>query len=262
MNLPLTPHYWENAETLEQMIRISRQVWSEPDIFDHQVLSDTEAVQALLTAEYSSSIWERVRSKAPHNFMGVAGSHSYHIIVTDDEGNIASGTTTIESDPWAHGIFIEGIPLTSGARIPWHTEPGERRLSPFSIHLACQDGRPRFATGSFSNSIVETSFQFLVKLIDYQMTARDAVSTPRFGTFPNHANSLKVVALKLDSNWLDPRVDSSIVKALKARGIKVKQKGPVETGLGVAIRIEPGGETEGNIAPIPYVSNPYKASPW
>jgi gamma-glutamyltranspeptidase/glutathione hydrolase len=259
--LPATPRYWEDADTLEQMIRISRQVWSEPDIFDHHLLGDSEIIQPLLTADYARSIWERVRSKSASNFMGVAGSHSYHIIVTDDEGNIANGTTTIQSDPWAQGIFVQGIPLTSGGGIPWRTEPGKRRLSPLSIHLVFQDGRPRFAVGSFSNSVVEASFQFLVKLIDYQMPALDVVSTPRFGTFPNRGNLLKL-SLKLDRNWLDPRVESEIVKTLKARGIKVEHKGPVDTGLGVVVCIEPGGEIEGSIAPIPYLSNPFKSSAW
>jgi gamma-glutamyltranspeptidase/glutathione hydrolase len=251
--LPSSPGYWEDAAALEQMIRISRQVWSEADIFDYRVLDDAESVRSMLTKEYAHSIWERVVNKAPVNFMGVAGSHSYHIITSDDAGNIASGTTTIESDPWANGIFVEGIPLTSAGRIPWQTKPGERRLSPFSIHLAFQDGRPQFSVGSFSGSVVEASFQFLVKLIDYRLPVRDAVSTPRFGTFP-HRFWAKML-LRLDRNWLDPRVEESIVKELKKRGIKVKQTGLVDTGLGVVLRVGTEGEVEGAPAPVPYMGN-------
>jgi gamma-glutamyltranspeptidase / glutathione hydrolase len=253
------PYYWEDADALELMIRISHQVWSEPNIFEPGFLNDPEAVRALLTEEYAASIGERVRSKAPLNFMGAAGSHSYHIIVTDDEGNIASGTTTIEADPWAAGIFVEGIPLTSAGWIPWGTEPGERRLSLFSIHLALEDNRPRFAVGTISGSVVEASFQFLVKFIDYHMSVQDAVSTPRFGTFPGRGGGKKI-SLNLDRNWLDPRVDGEVVKALKARGIKFQQTGLIDTGLGVVMRLGPEKNVEGVPAPVPYLSNPFKFS--
>lgn len=252
------PRYWEDADSLELMLRITRQVWSEPAIFDYRVLDDPKAVESLFTVEYARSIWERVRDKLPDNFMGLAGSHSYHIIATDDEGNIAAGTISIYSDPWADGLFVEGIPLTSAGVVPWNTKPGERRLSPLSIHLALQDGQPRIAVGSFSNSIVEASFQFLVKLIDYQMSVRDTVSTPRFGTFSPQSTWRKIL-MKFDTNWLDPRVERSIVGKLKARGIKVKQKGLIDTGLGVAMRLEPDGTVEGIPAPVPYLRNPFNS---
>jgi len=254
--LPATPRYREDADSLEQMIRISHQVWSEPDIFDYRVLDDPESVRSLLTAEHAGSIWERVRDKASLNFMGRGGSHSYHIIVHDDEGNIASGTTTIYANPWADGLFVEGIPLACAGRVPWNTKPGQRRLSGFSTHLAFQDGQPRFAVGSISNSLAEASFQFLVKLIDYKMSVRDTVSTPRFGSFDARGDPTKP-RINFGRNWLDPRVNSGIAKTLKTRGISVKQDGTVDTGLGAIMRIESGGKVEGITAPIPYISNPF-----
>jgi gamma-glutamyltranspeptidase / glutathione hydrolase len=260
-NLPSTPRYWEDADALEQMIRISREVWSEPDIFDYRVLDDPEIVQGLLRPEHTSSIWERVRRKDPINFMGVTGSHSYHITVTDDEGNIASGTTTINSGPWGDGIFVEGIPLPNSGRIPWNTKPGQRRLGAFSIHLALEDGRPRFSVGSISDSLMEASFQFLVKLIDYQMSVRDVVSTPRFGTFPNRGLT-KRRPLKLDTNFLDPRVEKGIVKTLKARGVKCQQTGLIDIGLGIVARLGTEGKVEGITAPFGYLSDPFKSSAW
>lgn len=253
---PQTPRYWQDAGALEQLIRISRQVWSEPDIFDPRVLDDAEAVRSLLTAEHTGSIWQRVRDKAPHNFMGVRGAHSYHLVVRDDAGNIASGTTTIESEPWADGIFVEGVPLPSAGKIPWHTKPGQRRLSPFSIHLALREGSPRFAVGSFSNSMVEASFQFLLKLMDYGEDVREAASSPRFGTFPERSTRWRI-PLQLDRNWLDPRVDGWVVERLRARGVKVKAEGVVDTGLGALMHVGPGGEVEGAVAPVPYFKNPF-----
>lgn len=249
-------HYCHDADALELMIRIARQVWSEPDLLDYRALDDPETIKSLLTPEHANSIWERVRDKVPPHIMGSKGSHSYQIIVTDGEGNIASGTTTIESEPWAEGLFVEGVALPSSGMIPWNTEPGTRRLSPFSIHFAFRDGLPRFVVGSISNSVVETSFQLLVNLIDYRMSARGAVSAPRFGTFP-YRGTAKRPSLRLDTNWLDPRVERSVVKALKERGIKVEQQGIIDTGLGAVTRILPDGTYDGVTAPVPYLSNPF-----
>jgi gamma-glutamyltranspeptidase/glutathione hydrolase len=255
--LPETTRYWNDADGLEMLIRISHQVWSERDIFDYRVLADSELVESLLTEKYSRSVWERVSAKTPLVFMGVPGSHSYHIITTDAQGNIASGTTTIYSHPWADGIFVEGVPLTCAGRIPWNTAPGERRLSPLSIHLALQNGKPKFGVGTISNSIVEAAFQFLVKLIDYQMPVRETVSSPRFGTFPPKGMSLSKLP-RLDANWLDPRVDRKVVKQLEKRGLKVQQKGLVDTGLGLVMSVDPEGQFEGVPAPLPYVADPFK----
>jgi gamma-glutamyltranspeptidase/glutathione hydrolase len=256
--LPSTP-YWQDADALEEMIRISHQVWSEQDIFDYRVLNDSQTVESMLTTEYARSIWQRVRDKDPLNFMGVAGSHSYHIIVTDDEGNIANGTTTINSAAWGDGIFVEGIPLPNSGRIPWNTRPGQRRLGAFCMHLALKAGQPRFAVGSISTSLVEASFQFLVKLIDYEMPVVDAVSTPRFGTFPGRGAAWRNL-LKLERNQLDPRVNGDVVKSLKARGIRFQQTGLIDTGLGVVVRLGPEKKVEGITAPPGYLSNPFKSS--
>ena len=254
--LPREPRYWEEADLLEQMIRVSHQVWSEPALFDYRALGDPGAIQSLLTAGHAASVWERVINKAKPDFTGRAGSHSYHIIVTDDEGNVASGTTTINSGPWGDGLFVEGIPLPAAGRIPWHTEPGLRRLGPFSIHFVLRDGRPLIAAGAISNSLVEAEFQFLVKLIDYEMSVEDAVSSPRFGTFPAFEKS-KALFAESDRNWLDPRVERGIVKELKSRGLKLEQKGFVDTGLGAVARLGPDGQVEGITAPLNYYDRPF-----
>ena len=254
-------YYWQDADMLELMIRITRQVWSEPQLFAYRFLDDPESVQSLLTNDYAAQIWERVSAKAPLNFMGVAGSHSYHITVSDSEGNVVSGTTTIESDPWGAGIFVQGVPLTTGGAIPWSTEPGQRRLSLFSILLAFKDDQPKFSVGTISSSVVEAAFQLLVKLIDYDMSVKDAVITPRFGTFPGRIGGGRI-QLKLNRNWLDPRIDTKIVKMLKRRGVKFQRWGLVDTGLGVVARFEPEAVVEGLPLPVPYLSNPFSVSAW
>jgi gamma-glutamyltranspeptidase/glutathione hydrolase len=256
LDLPKTPYYWDDADTLETLIRISHQVWSEPTIFNYLALNDRERIEAILTPEHTRSILQKARDRMPLNFMGLGGTHSYQIITVDAAGNIANGTTTINAGPWGDGIFVEGIPITNAGRIPWNTKPGERRLSPFSSHLVQKDEKPRFGVGSIGNSVPEASFQLLLKLIDYDLPVVDAVATPRFGTFPDSSSSRKI-SVKLDRNWLDPRIDEAIVKTLKKRGLKFQQKGLVETGLGAAIRFEDDESATGLTAPVPYLTNPF-----
>lgn len=260
-------HFSTSAEALEVMVRTAREtgVGEEPWLFDYRQLDNRGLVQSRLRGKYAEGIWARVAAKLPpRRPVARPGSHSYHIVVVDREGNAASGTNTHESVAWGNGVFIEGIPLTSAGRISgWETRPGERRLSPFTIHLAFQDGDLRIASGSFSSSILEASFQFLVNLIDYRLSARDAVSLPRFGTYLYNPSDLPPTThLDTTVNWLDPRISPEIVEALKARGLKFQQQAAaatgywIDVGLGTAVVLRPDGSAEGATAPWFGTPNP------
>jgi gamma-glutamyltranspeptidase / glutathione hydrolase len=244
-----TPHYSADAALLELLVRIARRVWSEGWLLDPNALEDRRLVRSRLTRAYTDQLWRDVLGETDPDAIAAA-AHSYHIIAADRWGNVASGTTTIQSDPWGEGMFVEGIPLSSAGSIPWSTAPGERRLSPFSMHFAFRDKRPRFAVGGISNSVVEASFQLLINLIDYELPVEAAATMPRFGTFP--------AKRKLDAskNWLDPRVGSAIVKELEGR-LKFESKGVVDTGSGGILALAPNGELSGMPVPIPYITEPF-----
>ena len=251
-------HYSGSAAGLELMVRTAREVWSEPWLFDFRQLDDRALVQSRLAADYTERIWRRVDGRVSSQPQKQSGSHSYQVIVIDREGNMVNGTHTHMSDLWGTGIFIEGIPLNAAGMIPWSTRPGERRLSPFSIHLAFRDGKLRLATGAISSSFVEAEFQFLINLIDYGLPVKEAVSLPRFGTFPISSKKSNPYGLDWSRNWLDPRVDARIVKILKRRGLQFEQRGIVDTGLGAVATITPDGLIEATVAPAPYVSAPFE----
>jgi gamma-glutamyltranspeptidase len=116
-------------------------------------------------------------------------------------------------------------------------------------------GRLRAATGAFSSSLLEASFQFLVNIIDYNMPANDAVSQPRFGTFPYDpaAALTQSIAGTLGANtpnWLDPRVRPDVVATLQKRGLSFVQRqsvpagGWVDTGMGAVAVIKTVGKPE------------------
>jgi gamma-glutamyltranspeptidase/glutathione hydrolase len=286
-------HPSQSARAMELVLRTARQVWSEPWIFDYDRLQNPKFVASKLTSEYASGVWRRVENEAGSMAVPKAGSHSYHIIVVDKEGNIASGTNTHESLGWCDGLFVDGVLLPSSGYLPWSIRPGERRLSPFTLHMVGRDDAVRFAAGSFSTGILEASLQFLVNLIDYRLSPQEASSKPRFGTFPNSPESFmsaegasKNPTLKAESNVLDSRIGSSFAAELEGRGLSVvpdsaqrrweerecerlSKEGfactrtAVDTGLGTLVAIRADGTVEGATAPWPGVTSPLRepASP-
>lgn len=125
------------------------------------------------------------------------------------------------------------------------------------MHLVFEKGALRFASGTIADSILEASYQYLLNLIDYQMNAEEAVSSPGFGTFPHDMN---LSEMEWTSNWLSPRIDPSIVDILKKRGLNFQQEGPlvgtgVDSGLGGVAIVHSDGTVEGETAPWPGLTN-------
>jgi gamma-glutamyltranspeptidase len=117
------------------------------------------------------------------------------------------------------------VPLNTAGRIAWATNPGERQHSPFSFHLVFKGNSLFAASGAFSSSLMEASFQLLVNLLDYKLSAQDTVEQPRFGTFPNDPTSAMSISIsaELAANapfWLDPRVSPEVVKTLESHGLQ------------------------------------------
>jgi gamma-glutamyltranspeptidase/glutathione hydrolase len=261
-NTELEPlgHYSVSADALETVVRTAREVWGETWIIDPKKLDDRSFVEAKLTRDYGRQIWGRVKAKLVAPVSARRGSHSYHIIVADAQGNVVTGTNTIQSLPWGDGIFVEGIPLNQGGLLPSASEPGERRLNGLSMHIVMRDGQFRFATGAITNSLVEANYQFLLNLIDYRLPPDKAVSLPRFGTFPHDFEG----NVDWSSNWLDPEIPASVVREVEKRGLKFKRDGPLictglDTGLGAVLAALPGGRVEGAVAPWPGLTAPLRS---
>ena len=269
-------HFSKSADALEMLVRTVRQMAAEGWLLDYRLLDDDEFVCARLTSGYAGRIWRKVAKHAPPAAGRIAGSHSYHVIVMDREGNIASGTNTHESLAWGDGTFVDGVPLPASGYLPWGTRAGERRISPFAMLLGFDDQAFRFATGSFSSSILEASLQFVLNLVDYRLSAQEAATRPRLGTYPHDPSDLLTAAavdgihrVSFRSNWLDPRVPADVVATLERRGLafvpdsshgsRFSAEGEardadilaVDTGLGSVLAQRRDGRVEGAIAPWP-----------
>lgn len=251
-SLPSDVHYSEDADTLKLLMRVAHEVWSEEFLYE-DVMKAPEETQRRLDNDYTRQLWQRMGATAKFTTHAGQGPHSFNLIALDRTGNIASATVTAESDPWADGIFVDGLFLTNAGRIPWSTAPGERRISPLAIHLVLQDARPRFVLGTISNSVVEAAFQILVNLIDYGLPPHKAVAAPRFGTFPPKRNGGWSMP-NLTRNWIDPRIDRRVVRASELR---TRRRGLVDTGLGAVLALDDNGQHEGALVPIPYLPQPF-----
>jgi gamma-glutamyltranspeptidase len=111
-------HWTLSADSLVKMIDIYRNVMASW-VYDRDQLADPKLVEKHLSPTETTELWRQMSevwdaAPAPR----ATGSHSYHVVVADDKGNIATGTNTIESlnftsDP----IFVGGIPLNDTGRI-------------------------------------------------------------------------------------------------------------------------------------------------
>ena len=247
---PFPEHFSTAPHMLEVLVRLARQVDSEAWLFNYKQLANREYVQSRLAPEYVAHIWGRVQASACGDSTRSGTAHSYHVIAVDHEGNAVTGTNTIESAPWADGIFVQGIPLSNALKIPYGTRPGKRRLNLLSMHLVLRDGALRFATGAFASSLIEASFQFLVNLIDYRLSPAEAARLPRFGTIPFELNSDgDIVWCDTSRNWLDKRVNPEVVTTLESRGLLFHQE-HIDTGLGNIVVVNEDGTLQSATTPL------------
>ena len=122
-----------------------------------------------------------------------------HASVMDKEGNAVSYTTTLNLSYGAKmvatgaGFLLnnemddfsakENTPNFYGllGRKANAIEPGKRMLSSMTPTIVSKDGKPVLVTGSPGGStIITTTLQVIINVIDHKMSINDAVASPRF----------------------------------------------------------------------------------
>jgi gamma-glutamyltranspeptidase / glutathione hydrolase len=173
-----------------------------------------------------------------------------HLCVIDKEGNAVAVTTTLNNSFGSKtvvsgaGFFLNdemddfsakpGVPNIYGAvgGDANAIAPGKRMLSSMSPTIVLQNGKPFLVLGTPGGTTIPTSvFQTIVDVIDFKMTAADAVNKPKF----HH-------------QWLPDQVDversfpAETQKALEAMGYKIVQRSSI--GRTELIQILPDGTIE------------------
>jgi len=129
-----------------------------------------------------------------------------HFVIVDDDGNVASMTSSVENAFGARlmaaGFLLNNqltdfsfSPQENGTAVANRVEPGKRPRSSMSPTIVMKDGRPAFALGSPGGStIIPYVAQALIALIDWRMDMQEAVALPhlanRFGRYEVEAGTV------------------------------------------------------------------------
>src|SRR5690606_11244205 len=128
-----------------------------------------------------------------------------HFVIVDDDGNIASMTTSVEnafgSRQMAAGSLpnhqltdFSFLPKEGGEAVANRVEPGKRRRSSMAPTIVLKDGKPAYALGSPGGSnIIPYVANALIALIDWKMDIQSAFALPhlsnRFGEYQLEAGT-------------------------------------------------------------------------
>jgi len=202
--LDLSAMGWGSATTIHHMVEAERRAYA--DRAQHLGDPDYYAVplSMLLDKEYAKQRFANVDpDRATPSQDVIAGPEespeTTHFSVMDASGMMVSFTTTLNSG-YGNKIVVPGTGILLNnemndfsvkpdtpnqfqliGREANAIAPGKRMLSSMSPTIVTKDGAPFMATGSPGGStIITTTLQVIVNVIDHGMDIDDAVSLPRF----------------------------------------------------------------------------------
>jgi gamma-glutamyltranspeptidase/glutathione hydrolase len=254
---PLPRYGFLSPEAVQLMTEVERRAFA--DRAEYMGDADFYKVpeKALTAPAY---LQERMKDYKP----GVAGNSSSvrpgrvpkeseqttHLSVIDAEGNAVSVTTTLNNSYGSKtvvggaGFFLNdemddfsskpGVPNFYGA-VGGEANaiaPGKRMLSSMTPTLLLKDGKPFLVVGTPGGTTIPTSvFQTIVDIVDFGMSAEEAVNRPKF----HH-------------QWLPDQIDvekafpETVRAALLKMGYKLNERGAI--GRTEVIRVLPDGRFE------------------
>lgn len=226
-----------DTDRLEVQLRTARALYDDPWFYEGPKLDDRTFVKSRIAD--TTALWATVAAGLPVKPKSAKGTHSLHITVIDRNGDAITGTNTMNSLPWGSGIFVRGIALTdAGATTFLVPGPGQRVVSPLTLHVVKSDGHLHFIGGTFGSSLLETELQILAGAVfDDAPTASAIVGRTRFGTFTYE----DMLGSDMGSNWIDKRAVDPLVKELGTRGLVVKRDPYGDTGWGTFLLRGPNG---------------------
>src|SRR5262249_29153458 len=152
-----------------------------------------------LAASIDSNHATKSEALAPDlKLAGVESDNTTHFSVIDKEGMAVANTYTLEHS-YGSRVVVRGagfllnnemMDFNHRPRVTTHraaigtppnqVAPGKRMLSSMTPTVLAKDGKAYLVTGSpGSRTIINTVLCMVVNVVDYGMTARDAVDAPR-----------------------------------------------------------------------------------
>jgi gamma-glutamyltranspeptidase/glutathione hydrolase len=170
-----------------------------------------------------------------------------HFSVIDKDGNAVANTYTLEGGYGSHVVvkgagFILNNEMGDFNKKPGMTNltgdigtdanliaPGKRMLSSMTPAIVVRDGKPVLVTGSpGGRTIINTSFNIVLNVVEFGMNAREAVDAPRMHHqwLPDNTT--------IEAN---PLVTEAALERLRAMGHNVRAQGT--QGDGHSILVDP-----------------------
>lgn len=230
-----------SAKTVQLMTEAERRAFADRAAF----LGDPDFVKVPVKKLTSDAyLRERMKDFTP----GKAGSsnttqagiiseseETTHLSVVDAEGNAVAVTTTLNGSYGSHtvvggaGFLLNnemddfsvkpGVPNMYGAvgNEKNAIAPGKRMLSSMTPTIVLKNNKPFMVTGTPGGTTIPTSvYQTLLNVIEFNMSAADAVNKPKF-----HHQWLPDVVFVEKDFYPDTR------KELEAMGYKIQQRGQI-----------------------------------
>lgn len=232
---------FQTAESVQLMTEVERRAYADRAEF----LGDPDFVKVpVKTLTSETYLAERMKdyaaSKAGNSTSTKAGSvkeseETTHLSVVDENGNAVSVTTTLNGGYGSRAVvsgagFIlnnemddfsvkPGVPNMYGAvgNEKNAIAPGKRMLSSMTPTIVLKNNQPYMVTGTPGGTTIPTSvFQTLVNILEFGMSAEDAVNKPKF-----HHQWLP------DDIKVERDFDATVKKQLEAMGYKVVTRGQI-----------------------------------
>ncbi len=237
----ITKMKFQTAASVQLMAEVERRAFADRGEFMGDPDFVKVPVQTMVSDRY---LKERMKDYQP----GIAGSsknttagiiheseQTTHFCVLDKYGNAVSITTTLNDSYGSRTVvtgagFIlnnemddfsvkPGVPNMYGAigNDKNAIAPGKRMLSSMTPTIVLKNGEPYIVTGTPGGTTIPTSvFQTLVNIIEFGMSAENAVNKPKF-----HHQWIP------DSLYMEKDFPADVKKQLELMGYKIKSRGSI-----------------------------------
>lgn len=227
-----------SADALHLMIEAKKLAFTDRD----RHLADRDFMTANVGDLYSAKRVEKLRSqirldRAAAEYRNIpTGTDTEYVAAADGAGNLVSfiqsnfmgfGSGVVESET---GIILQnrGHLFSLDEKHPNCIGPRKRCVHTLAPGLILREGRPYAALGLKGGHVQpQVQVQLISNLIDFGMTAQEAIAAPRF----NHIEGAKV--------GLEPAVAQSVKDDLARRGHQLVGGNPESFGGAHAILIHP-----------------------
>jgi len=253
---PVKEMGFQSAKSVQLMIEAERRAYADraeymgdPDYFPVPV--KTLLSDAYVTQRMSDYVADKAGSSATVKAGVIKESEqTTHLSVMDAEGNMVAVTTTLNGGYGSRtvvggaGFLLNnemddfsakpGVPNMYGA-VGGEANaiaPGKRMLSSMTPTLLLKNNKPLLVVGTPGGTTIPTSvFQAIVNIVDFGMSADDAINKPKF----HHQWLPDEVAVEKD-------FDANTKKQLQQMGYKITERGAI--GRTEAILINKNGKRE------------------